>query len=185
MSIITRVCHRCKVERPPEDFYLEAEARQGARMGFSKPNKRACRPCNRQEQQRYRAPRQAIVDAAKRASGCMDCGLHPEVLEVLEFDHRPDEVKSFSISQRMSFGTIESLREEITKCDILCANCHRVRTVSRRGTADERTTAGMAHIHRKTLANDIARGRTHVWDKAELPVHHPKVAPGQEALFAA
>lgn len=60
---------------------------------------------------------------------CMDCGLVNPI--VMEFDHRPDEVKSFTIAANWQFS-MDRLLKEIAKCDIVCANCHRLRTHNRR-----------------------------------------------------
>lgn len=54
---------------------------------------------------------------------------------VMEFDHRIPDQKLFSIHMmpgRMKFATI---LEEIAKCDIVCSNCHRIRTKLRRTEA--------------------------------------------------
>lgn len=61
----------------------------------------------------------------------MDCGESDPI--VLEFDHRPGEIKLFSIGEngRLGYG-IETLKAEMAKCDIRCANCHRRVTVARR-----------------------------------------------------
>ena len=55
---------------------------------------------------------------------CIDCGMSD--IRVLEFDHRED--KSFNISSKMAYMPLVSLMAEIEKCDIVCANCHRIRT---------------------------------------------------------
>ena len=60
---------------------------------------------------------------------CLDCGNSD--IRVLEFDHRED--KLFNISQKKSIMPIENLMNEINKCDILCANCHRIRTSKQLG----------------------------------------------------
>ena len=59
---------------------------------------------------------------------CIDCGEKDPV--VLDFDHRNFEEKQNSISEMIlryqkSWVTIQ---EEIDKCDVRCANCHRRRT---------------------------------------------------------
>lgn len=56
----------------------------------------------------------------------MDCGKsYPSY--VMDFDHREQDKKKFEIS---TFGTkcAERVLSEIQKCDLVCANCHRVRT---------------------------------------------------------
>lgn len=61
---------------------------------------------------------------------CHDCGgVFPHY--VLQFDHREGAEKLFTIGN--GFGkTKTALRAEIAKCDVVCANCHCVRTHLRR-----------------------------------------------------
>ncbi len=70
---------------------------------------------------------------AKKYTGipCLDCwNVFPFC--VMDFDHRPEEVKEFNISrysnQKASPKHIARVEKEIAKCDLICANCHRVRT---------------------------------------------------------
>lgn len=58
---------------------------------------------------------------------CVDCGNSD--IRVLEHDHLSD--KSFNVSSKIGTRKLSSLMEEIEKCDIVCANCHRIRTVTR------------------------------------------------------
>ena len=53
----------------------------------------------------------------------------------MDFDHRDGEVKLFDVSKGMlSLGRAKVLAET-AKCDIICANCHRIRTATRGGWA--------------------------------------------------
>lgn len=61
--------------------------------------------------------------------GCMDCGYRRHA-EALQFDHRPGEIKVHNIAG-WPFG-LESMIEEMDKCDVVCANCHAIRTALRR-----------------------------------------------------
>jgi hypothetical protein len=60
----------------------------------------------------------------KVARGCEKCGIkHPAVLS---FHHRDGQDKKFTISQaRLRLGR-EALLQEVSKCDVLCENCHRI-----------------------------------------------------------
>lgn len=61
---------------------------------------------------------------------CMDCGVqYPHY--VMQFDHRGDEPKSGNIGQLCAHSW-KKLLAEIAKCDIVCANCHSIRTHQRR-----------------------------------------------------
>jgi hypothetical protein len=182
MSIVTRTCHRCKVEQPLDQFYVEAEARAKVRRG--KKLNMPCRGCNQKYQADRRAPRQAYVDKIKAESGCMDCGLHPEYSQVLEFDHRPDENKLFHISDRMASGTMEDLIAEIAKCDIVCANCHRVRTVKKNQFGQ---SLGDTRTRMKQVYKDRLAGIGHIWNDADIAAVNVSRFPDQQEfdIFAA
>lgn len=63
---------------------------------------------------------------------CESCGIKDP--RVLEFDHIDPEEKLFSISQGLRLGyKISDVLEELKKCRILCANCHRIRTAEQFG----------------------------------------------------
>ena|ERR1035437_1096164 len=63
---------------------------------------------------------------------CMDCGnRYPP--ECMDFDHRPDAgEKCFEIANKLHNLRIGSLLAEISKCDVVCSNCHRIRTIKRK-----------------------------------------------------
>lgn len=75
----------------------------------------------------------------KQENGCYDCGIKD--YRVLEFDHLRD--KKFIISVGVGTRTKTELLEEIKKCDVICSNCHRIRTWERRaaGKSKSETTA--------------------------------------------
>lgn len=68
----------------------------------------------------------------KRKGKCTDCGfIGKDYPSVLEFDHLRD--KKFNISEYKYFTSgINKVKEEMGKCDLVCANCHRVRTAKRK-----------------------------------------------------
>jgi 5-methylcytosine-specific restriction endonuclease McrA len=63
-------------------------------------------------------------------SECVDCGSD----ENLEFDHIDPELKRFSVSQIM-LGRFDVLEEEMEKCQLLCHECHGVKSAMERETA--------------------------------------------------
>ena len=74
------------------------------------------------QQRRWRRY-QTLVRAAK-AVPCADCGVQYPYY-VMDFDHVRGE-KLFEISA--GHRHIALLLDEIAKCDVVCANCHRART---------------------------------------------------------
>ena len=56
---------------------------------------------------------------------CVDCKLKTHILNVYDFHHRDPKEKEFAFGKvNHSF---ENLKSELDKCDLLCANCHRIR----------------------------------------------------------
>lgn len=61
---------------------------------------------------------------------CMDCGgrFPPECMD---FDHRDRSSKKMAVGTMMNKrASKKSILEEAAKCDLVCANCHRIRTHS-------------------------------------------------------
>lgn len=77
-----------------------------------------------------RSHRKVVRDITIRAKNvpCKDCGVKYPYY-VMHFDHVHGE-KKFNISHCNSIG-LEMLREEIDKCEVVCANCHAERSWSR------------------------------------------------------
>lgn len=73
-----------------------------------------------------------IIEIAK-AKPCADCGMQYHTC-VMDFDHIKGE-KLFNIGQTATKFGVETLFEEIAKCEVVCANCHRIRSFIRRGLA--------------------------------------------------
>lgn len=66
-------------------------------------------------------------------SKCMDCGYSNWI--ALDFDHRESDTKENEVSRMVNNGvTLDRIKLEIAKCDIVCSNCHRIRTATRAGS---------------------------------------------------
>lgn len=55
---------------------------------------------------------------------CQQCG-YDRCAEALEFHHKDTSQKDFSISEKGYTRSWDKVREELDKCSLLCANCHR------------------------------------------------------------
>ena len=63
---------------------------------------------------------------------CVDCGnRYPPY--VMDFDHRNPATKSDDIATIINKLSWNKLYEEIAKCDVVCSNCHRIRTAKQFG----------------------------------------------------
>ena len=81
-----------------------------------------------EERTEKRSRRKRITTAIKLAIGCIECGYH-EHSSALHFDHVNPDTKLFSIANsRIVMGDIMKLLDEVEKCQVLCANCHAIKT---------------------------------------------------------
>lgn len=62
---------------------------------------------------------------------CADCGQRFPFYS-MDFDHRIPSEKSTEVPRLLGRVTTDRLLQEISKCDVVCANCHRLRTYSSR-----------------------------------------------------
>ncbi len=80
---------------------------------------------NQRDKER-RARLRKIAQDAKRVP-CADCGVqYPPY--VMDFDHTDPSTKINDVSFFASNGQEQLLIEELDKCEVVCANCHRERT---------------------------------------------------------
>lgn len=69
------------------------------------------------------------IRGVKESTPCTDCGKYYGYW-IMDFDHVSG--KSFNVSNhRKHTKRLETVKEEIEKCDVVCSNCHRDRTYSR------------------------------------------------------
>ena len=104
-------------------------------MGYNKSyyerNKDYFREYNRKNKEKRRIQQRNFArENRKRLNDlknkpCEDCGIQYPTF-VMDFHHVNPEEKSFSISGSVN-RSLESINNEISKCVLLCANCHRIR----------------------------------------------------------
>lgn len=76
----------------------------------------------------YRSSIREFVQKIKESNPCVDCGVSYPYY-VMDFDHLED--KQEGINFLVSTGRIGALKQEMLKCEIVCANCHRSRSYRR------------------------------------------------------
>lgn len=103
----------------------ELEARRAQQRKWSATYRAKMTPAQKRanRQARMERGRKLILEAKSRP--CADCG-HGYPYPVMEFDHVRG-VKLFKISSSFANRTLGQIRAEIAKCDVVCANCHRLR----------------------------------------------------------
>ncbi len=66
----------------------------------------------------------------KTKTPCVDCGINYPYY-VMDFDHVRG-VKQCNVMELVSTLSKKKIDEEIAKCEIVCSNCHRIRTHMRK-----------------------------------------------------
>lgn len=148
----TKICKTCTIEKPREDFPLYKSGPKAGQLASA-----SCKACKNKKQaadngsidytprgyyrqsdemrknakSRYRKRKRIRIREYVRSvlsgASCTDC--QETDIVVLQFDHRDPAVKSFDISVAMNGSiSLDRIKAEIAKCDVVCANCHIRRT---------------------------------------------------------
>lgn len=130
-----RVCAHCNAPKLLEEF--RTSYRDEGKIVY-----RWCKQCTREDARTQRlnpkpeATRIALVAAKtaivleRKSNPCADCGGRFDPV-AMDFDHvRGRKVLNISALSRQQWS-MEKLLEELEKCELVCANCHRVRTAKR------------------------------------------------------
>ena len=133
-----KLCSNCKEWKTANDFHKNKCARDGlnghckqchndkARIRWKENPK--YRDSVRAAKQRMKDRLRDIVAKYLKSHPCLCCG--EENWLVLEFDHKDPEDKAREIARFINDGCrVDRLSLEISKCDVLCANCHRLKTL--------------------------------------------------------
>jgi hypothetical protein len=93
---------------------------------YKKNNIEKTRKNNSAAQQRRYIKNRELLCQYLTENPCITCGESDIV--VLDFDHRDPSTKRTTISKAATSWSWETIKTEIDKCDVLCANCHRRKT---------------------------------------------------------
>ena len=80
----------------------------------------------------WRGHAQALLEL--RSAPCHDCHRTYSPFS-MEFDHRDPATKTQEVTRMVGRANLQRIMSEVAKCDVVCANCHRMRTFRRRESA--------------------------------------------------
>lgn len=111
-----KLCSECKQEKPESEFYWKNKEHT---ILNSK-----CKLCSNAQATALRRERYEKVQLYKELVGCKVCGEKRHW--VLDLHHRDGDTKEATISNMLRKNySWERIMEELEKCDVMCANCHR------------------------------------------------------------
>ncbi len=133
-----KVCSKCKVPKEDDEFSLDKKKKDGRSYMCKECHKEYMESYYRKKKDKWKNVKQ---DKKKRVeenkdkllsllqtSSCKDCGNSDS--RVLEFDHLYS--KRLGVPMLVKHGySWETIKKEIDKCEIVCSNCHRIRTFER------------------------------------------------------
>ena len=134
-------CGGCGSSKPEDEFYWKNKEHT-KRQEFCKTcksrynktwyakNKESHKANVRKNSSKYIASFYDLVNTIKSETPCKDCKQYFPAI-CMDFDHLPEFMKSNNVSAMTGYN-IEKIKAEIDKCEIVCSNCHRIRTAQRR-----------------------------------------------------
>lgn len=110
----TKICTRCKKELPLSEYYSRGNGRYRSE----------CKECHKNYVKLQYNIRKDKTNDIKANCGCQKCG--DTRFYVLDFHHKDPTIKDERIALLTSnTSQFEKIENEIKKCVVLCANCHR------------------------------------------------------------
>ena len=112
----TKICSKCGRELPIENFNFRNKLKGTRRAD--------CKECHNGHMKQVYKKKKDEIQEMKANIACAKCGENRGY--VLDFHHIDPETKIDTVA-RLTSNTynIEKVKEEIKKCIVLCANCHR------------------------------------------------------------
>ena len=115
---MTKICNTCKVEKDLTEFQSNGYYKDKKKY---KPN---CKDCTNvaASKQKFKRVLEALVILGKTYK-CERCG-YDKNYAALDFHHIDPTIKKFRVGCSNT-RSLAALVEEMKKCIIICANCHR------------------------------------------------------------
>lgn len=136
-----KLCSRCGEKKPLDDFHRSSRYGRQAwckpcRKEYDREYHRATRPIRLQQKRTRQRELRAWYLDLKRNKPCADCG-KVFLPSAMTWDHLPGsrkitEVSTLVLNRHCSKRVVLA---EIAKCELVCANCHAIRSEKRRGVA--------------------------------------------------
>ena len=135
----TKICKKCDETKEKSEFFFRDK-----KKNILHTQCKICYKKNRKNKEHYIKYKEAYLDRVNKRKlirkkenrenmlsyfkthCCVKCGEDNPI--VLDFDHRDEKTKKYNISAMIASYNWETIITEIQKCDVLCSNCHRIKT---------------------------------------------------------
>lgn len=133
-----KTCSKCLIQLPFSSFNKRPK-RPGQYQS-------TCKECNKEYQKQHyknnknkylikaKIHREKIkekIRKIKESAPCKDCNKYYHYCQ-MDFDHISNKSNNISTMAGNDGRSWESIKKEISKCELVCSNCHRLRTFKRK-----------------------------------------------------
>lgn len=139
-----RICSKCKIEKSISEYGVRRASKDGLMT--------MCKECNRVKQRKqYKGNKKYYLDRnrelrslnrekykkTKEGKPCSHCGgIFPQVC--MDYDHVDPSTKRMCVAQMMGYSW-KDIQKEIDKCELICSNCHRIKTYETSNRQEQHT----------------------------------------------
>lgn len=134
-----KICTKCKLEKEEIYFYFRnkdknirrnvcktcCEQHRKSKEHYQKYKTEYNKRSKERRERLFEENSLLVVNFLKN-NPCVNCS-ESNIL-VLDFDHKDKKDKKYDISRMLSSYKWNTILKEIKKCQVLCANCHRIKT---------------------------------------------------------
>lgn len=146
--IPAQICLGCPITYTPKNRrprkYCPTCVSLGKHVGKLDPETKRINYNKRQREYHLKQYHRVRSDMITRLGGrCASCGYDKN----LEIDHRDRELKDYDISKMWALSSVR-LEDELAKCQILCEECHKFKSITERGLKPAKNTHGTISSYR-------------------------------------
>lgn len=121
-------CSKCNLNKSDSEFIAGKSKRYHCHSCQKQYVREHYKKNRKQYYERNKKRKVEVIQEVKlylESKKCVDCNI--DDIRVLEFDHVRGK-KHKHLSRLIHESTWPIVKKEIEKCDVVCANCHRIRT---------------------------------------------------------
>jgi len=108
-----KTCSKCGISKPESEYYSDGN---GSLRG-------ECKSCKTRIELEKGKQRRQLFKEWKSSLSCQRCGYSDS--RALQF-HHTDNNKEANIANRVAVWSLDKIKKEASKCEVLCANCHQI-----------------------------------------------------------
>lgn len=117
----TQICNCCGEEKPITEFYVSSRNKTGIQ-----PTCKECMKSKYNPNRNIRSGNLKLELIRELGGKCVACGTEATIdnYVIFDFHHVNPKEKDFTINSHR--GSLSDIKEELKKCVVMCANCHRL-----------------------------------------------------------